>query len=383
MNFSHSKNYRVRNLLKQVKPKPLGTWSLLLLLIQIKKALYKANWKAPANFSNRMKNRALAPEMEHTGPDPIRQKHYNTNKSLSVEPIINMDGITSGSSPNDPSGAVGKSHYVQMVNSTEIAVYEKTGNLVISFAANVIWSSIGFSSAGDPIVLYDQEHDKWILTEFANQGNNLLFAVSNGSDPTDVWTTYSFSTPNFPDYPKYGIWDDVITVTTNESGISNAILYVLDKEALVALEDEVDFQRLVVEGPPTVESGFFTATPVNWFGDNKPDASTKPTYIFLNDASWGAVPEDEITIVDVDVDFSDEDNTAINVSGVVVSPYDSYPCSAGGIGFACMPQPNGTGLDGLPDIIMQRAIYRNFGSHESMVFNFITDVTDGEKFIRN
>lgn len=351
---------------------PVGTSNI------VKKDLYKPNWKAPANFSNRMKNRALAPEMEHSGPDPIRQKHYNSNKSLTVDPIVNIDGITSGSSPNDPSGDIGKSHYVQMVNVTDIAVYDKTGNLVITFAANVIWSSIGFSSAGDPIVLYDQEHDKWILTEFANQGNNLLFAVSEGSDPSGVWTTYNFSTPNFPDYPKYAIWDDVITITTNESGISNAILYILDKEALVALEDEVDFQRLVVQGPPTVESGFFTATPLNWLGDTKPNEATKPTYIFLNDSSWGAVAEDELTIVDVEVDFDDENNTAINVTGVVLSPYDSYPCSVPGFGFSCIPQPNGNGLDGLPDIIMQRAIYRNFGSYESMVFNFITDVTDGD-----
>ena len=63
---------------------------------------------------------------------------------------------------------------------------------------------------------------------------------------------------------------------------------------------------------------------------------------------------------------------------IPVSPYDSFPCSvaAQGFGFDCIPQASSIrGVDGLPEIITFQPHYRNFGSHESMVFSFVTDVT--------
>ena len=41
------------------------------------------------------------------------------------------------------------------------------------------------------------------------------------------------------------------------------------------------------------------------------------------------------------------------------------------------PQLNGNGVDAIPEVIMNQIHYRNYGSHESMLMNFITDVTDG------
>ena len=247
----------------------------------------------------------------------------------------------------------------------------------MSFTANTLWQEIGFSSAGDPIILYDQVEDRWIITEFP-PGNQLLVAVSENSDPLGSYDVYNFQTPNFPDYPKYGIWKDVITVTTNEQGGGNLTTYMINKTELYKGEETVSIQRVNLPGNTNTESGFFVATPVDWMGQTAPKTN-QPIFLNLDDSSWGGVPDDQIRLTTFTIDWVDPSNTTFESIGIVTSPFDSNPCSVGGFGFSCMPQAgNGGGLDGIPEVIMNHAVYRNFNTHESIVMNFITDVTDGE-----
>lgn len=342
-----------------------------------KKAQWKKDFKAPRNFDGRGGSLVVKPELEHQGVDKRRQMSY-PKKSLLAEATVkvNVEGNTANS-PNDPTGDVGKDHYVHAVNSTLIGIYDKEGVELVSFSANTLWSSIGFSSAGDPIVLYDQEVDRWIITEFPS-GNQLLVAVSEDSDPMGSYNAYNFQTPSFPDYPKYGIWRDAITVTTNEGGPGTLHAYVINKQELYASKSEVNIQRVDLPGNTNTEAGFFVATPVDWTGQNVPK-DNKPIFLALNDSSWGDVPEDEISLFTLDVDWQEPLNTTFEKSSIVTAPFDGNPCSVPGFGFSCVPQGGTTlGLDGIPEVIMNQAVYRNFLSHESLVFNFITDVTDGD-----
>ena len=86
---------------------------------------------------------------------------------------------------------------------------------------------------GDPIVLYDQLANRWLVTEFAPPGQNTLCAyVSQTADPTDnLWYEYQFSTPNFPDYPKYAVSNDAYFVTTNEG--PGPAVYALDRTSML------------------------------------------------------------------------------------------------------------------------------------------------------
>ncbi len=341
-----------------------------------KKQLAKKNKKEPKDFVGRGRNTIVRPELEHQGPDAVRQTSFDANLATPVEPLLNFEGLSTGSAPNDPSGDIGRDHYVQAVNATTIGVYDKEGNLLDAFNANTLWGELNLSSAGDPIILYDQSRDKWLITEFP-PNNNLLVAVSHTSDPLGEWDVYNFSTPSFPDYPKYGVWNNVISVTTNEGGPGSLPCYLIDKEALMTGAASVPIQRIILPGNNNTEAGFFVATPLDWTGFNEPVDG--PTFLVLNDSSWGQVDEDQVEIYSVDVDFDTPSNTSFDVTSVVLSPYDGYPCSAGGAGFfPCVPQQGGGGLDAIPEVIMNQAHYRNFGSHESMVFNFITDVTDGD-----
>lgn len=340
-----------------------------------KKDKWKQNYKKPKNFIGRGTSLVVKPELEHQGIDPIRQSTFDPNLKTESTLKVNIDGLTSGS-PNDPTGDIGNEYYVHAINATTITVYDKSGNEIESFAANTLWQSLGFSSAGDPIVLYDQEEDRWIITEFPT-GDFLLIAISETNDPLGAYDIYNFQTPSFPDYPKYSIWADEITVTTNEGSSGTLHAYVINKFQLYNAKDFVDIQRIGLPGNNNTEAGFYVATPVDWVGQNKPKTNN-PIFLALDDSSWGNAEEDRINLFEIDVDWPNPENTNFIQSSIITTPFDGNPCSVPGFGFSCVPQPNSSpGLDAIPEIIMNQAVYRNFLSHESMVFNFITDVTDG------
>lgn len=336
----------------------------------------KESKNLPPNFFGRENSKVTRPDLEHQGVDPLRVLKSSSSNKEGLTPTLNIDGVGVGS-PNDPSGAIGQNHYVQAVNATTIGVFLKDGTLVETFRGNVFWGNFEQRSAGDPIILYDTEYHQWIITEFAPSSTALLLvAISEDSDPLGTYSLYAFATPTFPDYPKYGIWENSVVVTTNEQGPGNLHQYFIDRHALMAGETDVNIQRVAVNGNST-EAGFFVTTPVHWSSGPKPKDS-KPLVVKLNDSSWGEVDEDIIEVISFDIDFDNPDNTTVVELAIPVTPYDGNPCSESGDGFECVPQNGGGGLDAVPEVIMNVPQYRNYGTHEAFVLSFVTDVTDGE-----
>lgn len=328
--------------------------------------------KRPDNFKGRQGSNAIFPEKEFNGPDPLRQFGGGT---VAIEPLINIDGVGDFGSPHDPTGEVGENHFLQAVNVTDVGVFSKEGDFIAEFAMQSLWGGLGANGAGDPIILYDETINRWLVTEFAFPAN-LLVAISETSDPLGSYDAYNFNTPQFPDYPKYAIWPDAYLLTTNENGGGTHVQYFIDRQAMINGETDVTIQRITVTGNNNSESGFFVSTPVDWDGTTLPN--TNPTVLSLDDSSWGATANDAIRIISFDVDFANSANTTVTEISVQTTPYDSYPCSATGFGFQCVPQLGGGGLDAIPEVIMNVPKYRNFGDHESMVCCFVTDVTDGD-----
>ncbi|MEP1032801.1 CARDB domain-containing protein [Ekhidna sp.] len=335
---------------------------------------------APNNFTGRNGSNAIRPDLEHQGIDPIRQRHNVPNgRVASITPAINIDGLASSfGSPNDPSGDVGLNYFVQAINATDIAVYDKSdGTLIDQFAANTLWTSINESSAGDPIILFDHEYNRWIITEFTSPSGsaNLLFAISETSDPLGSYNVYAFSPPSFPDYPKWAIWNDTYMVTTNEGGPGALHQYFFDRAAFIAGESQVQAQRVEITGNTGTEAGFYVSTPVSWIGDVAP-ADANPIAIKINDSSWGEIANDAVEVFIFDVDF--ENGTTVTKTTIVTTPFDGYPCdNTDPQDFSCLSQPGTQGIDGIPEVIMNLPHYRNFETHESIVLSFITDVDDG------
>ncbi|MBK8622528.1 MAG: SprB repeat-containing protein [Saprospiraceae bacterium] len=338
------------------------------------KSIRKINKKRPDNFKGREYRNILSPEKEHQGPDPIRQHEPGTVQN---DPIINIDGIFSVfGSPHDPTGDVGTTHYVQAINATEIGVFDLTGTLLEKFASNILWTEFGRSGAGDPIILYDETENRWMITEFDDPAL-VLIAISDNEDPLGSYTAYEFATPTFPDYPKYAIWPNSIVFTTNEEGPGVLHNYFIQKDSLYAGADEVIMQRIEITGSENTEAGFFVTTPVDFAGKIMP-ADTRPMVMRLNDSSWGEVSEDMLELYLFNINWENQNATSITQVSLVTTPYDGYPCSSEGVGFACVPQLNGNGLDAIPEVIMNVPMFRSFGTYESLVLSFVTDVTNGE-----
>ncbi len=331
------------------------------------------------NFSNYEPGASDEPGALPIGPDKVWQKSIVNTKSAGdlIEPSVNRDGLTSFAIPADPTGDTGADHYLQAVNATSIGVYDKDGTYLSQFSGNSLWTSLGFSSAGDPIILYDQEYEKWIITEFVSPdiSNVLLVAVSHSSDPYDNYDVYEFGTAQFPDYPKYSIWNNAIVVTTNEFVPANTLpCYFMDRAALMNGADEVQIQKLLVDHFPTAP-GIQVGTPVDWTGQNPPKED-KPIVLSLSDDGWGGNLTDRVIVSTFEIDFDNQNNSGYTQVEISPSPFDTDPCSAAPDGFACIPQPGGvTGMNAMVSVIMNQVHYRNFDTHESIVLNFVVDAT--------
>ncbi len=339
-----------------------------------KKAALKKDKLIPNFVGRGRKNAPVNPNALPRFGDPVRQSVINSNRSIPIQPLVNIDGMdqaVGGATPPDPCGEVGNDYFIQMVNATYYQVFDKQGNTVTApIAMNTIWSSLGFSSAGDPIILFDSDADRWIMTEFPS-GNQLLVAVSETSDPLGSWYAYNFATPNFPDYPKYTIWPDAICVTTNEGG--GLPSYFIDRQALLNNNPVVNIQRINMPNIPG-GPGFFVTTPVDWTGSAAPAAtSTHPMILRLHNDAWGGTTQDQVDMFTVALDWANPSNTVVTETNIPLAAFDTDACAAPGGGFACIPQLGGSGIDGLPDVIMHQAHYRNFGTYEAIVFNFLVN----------
>ena len=120
-----------------------------------------------------------------------------------------------GSYPPDPSGAIGTNYYVQSVNATPFKVFNKTTGAQVG-TVKQIGSLFGLTSNdGDPIVLYDKYADRWFLSQFGLSGNKIYIAISTTNDPTGTYYCYTFTSPAFPDYLKFSIWQDGYYMCSN------------------------------------------------------------------------------------------------------------------------------------------------------------------------
>jgi Immune inhibitor A-like, MAM domain len=303
-------------------------------------------------------------------------------------PIISFNGQGNnfGGAPPDPNGDVGPDHFVAMANLS-FAIYDKSGTLLYGPAANnTLWTGFGgdceTENAGDPVVLYDQLADRWMLTQFTAPPAGPYYncvAISQTGDPTGSYYRYAFTTgANFPDYPKYGIWPDAYYIATREfAGITGPFVgigaYALDRAQMLA-------------GNPTPQVISFLATPGgagmanigdgllpgDLDGSELPPGGTPEFFVgSMDDGGPYGAPQDALTIWEFHTDFAVPGNSTFTLAHTVpVAPFDSiFPCGAGR---DCIPQPGtSTKLDILSyrQRPLHRLAYRKFPDHESMVTN--------------
>ena len=241
---------------------------------------------------------------------------------------------------------------------------------------NAIWFEFGggceLRNDGDPIVNYDKQAKRWVLSQFTSASPYLeCVAVSATDDATGVYYRYAFPMgPNFADYPHMGVWPDGYYFSFNMFKGGNTLLggrvCAFDRTAMLtgstATQECFDNANL------------FGAVPSDWDGVSAPPAGSRNYFV-----TYGT---NLLNIWSLHADFTNPANA--NLNGPIALPVDSFTPACKEVepgpiknGDAedepgCVPQAGVTKkLDELSDRMMYRAAYRNFGDHEALVATHI------------
>lgn len=336
------------------------------------------------NFSGR-----LIPDVQTPGGrDPLLDRQAAgpaPSDPQFLAPVVNIDGQGySGVNPPDTVGDVGPDHYVQLINAgggAVVRVYDKAGAaLGGQWALDSLGTGNCASGLGDPIVLWDDLAGRWLLSEFSSSGNRLCVYISQTADPiTTSWYAYNFAAPSFPDYPKYAVWPNAYIVTTNEA---NSTTYALNRQAMLS-GAAASFQRFTA--PDLSGFGFQAMTPADFDGWIAPPAGAPGIVMRHRDTEVHGVgscvvtaAQDCLELWELRIDWATPSNSTFTQAvNIPVANFDSDLCGLTSfycIGMPGVPTGSSSSLDPLREVIMNRLQYRNFGTHEALVGNLVTDV---------
>lgn len=309
------------------------------------------------------------------GADPVWQKEMPAEREI-MAPIVNFNGQDSPYYPPDCNGTVGPNHYMQTINCV-YSIYNKSGALVAGPTnMNLLFSGVTGSSYndGDPVVLYDEQADRWLAVEFSITGSNdyMLVAVSTTNDPTGTWHKYSFDVADTPDYEKFGIWQDGYYMGTNNSTGND--IYVFERSKMLVGQTA---QGIGFDNPwrPTTQDGFMCVPPLDNDGPFAPEGESGLFITINDDAIAGG--SDQLWIYELDVDWTTPANsTFTRTQQINVASFDS---NFGADWYNIRQQGTSQELDAIPQIIMNPPQYRNFGSYETIVCCHTVDVSNNDR----
>src|SRR5882762_73931 len=272
-----------------------------------------------------------------------------------------------GYAPPDPNLAVGPNHIVQMVN-VQIAVYSKSGTIFAGYPKPIgsIFSALGGSCTGqfgDPIVQYDKAADRWLISQLGSFSApySECIAVSQTNDPTGAYNLYAYSFgTNLNDYPKIGVWP----TSTNSAYMATYNLFANGGPFVGAALCAYD-RSAMLSGAASPASVCATIANDGGYLPSDLDGSTLPpagsSGVFLTFETLSSLRYYRLS-----PNFANPGSSTLSAPTDIAVASFSEACGGG----TCIPQA-GTSqlLDSLGDRPMYRLAYRNFGDHDSLVFN--------------
>ena len=264
--------------------------------------------------------------------------------------------------PPDPVGDVGPNHYVEMVNLA-FAVYDKQGNLLLGpVDTGALWAGFPIQDctdpSGDPIVVYDQFADRWLLSQFTTRGTRSTTIASRSLRrlirPGLTTATHSsrrkiLTFPGrtyFPDYPKYSVWNTSYIMTTRDFGDGGGYgisVYALEKNKMVNGEANVGVVQFFLDSDIVpLELLGDGLLPADIDGNKKPlDHSPVPIFGTQDDDYPYGATFDALNIYEMYVKWNSGVKGPVAwlnlVQQIPVAEFDSaFPC---GPSRGCIPQP--------------------------------------------
>lgn len=317
------------------------------------------------------------PNNHKDSPDPVVQgaNSLMAFAGLNVpSPILNFDGIAfpgvvCNCAPPDTNGEVGATQYVQMVNEGYQVFNKTTGASVLGPSAiTTLWSGFGGvcqnNGSGDPVVMYDQIANRWVITQFAGTSvpTDECIAVSTSSDATGSYNRYAFHLgSNFFDYPHLSVWPDAYYMSMNVfNAAGTAFLgpqpFAFDRAKMLA-GLPATFITTGVTGGASEDSYL----PSDLDGSILPPAGAPASFVEF--PGTGAY-----RVFHFHVDFATPANSTFTLFSSPAAAGFTTLCATTR---SCVPQAGTTNkLDGIGDRLMFRLAYRNFGDHEALVGNF-------------
>jgi hypothetical protein len=309
-------------------------------------------------------------------------------QGIDFEGLGNIDGVL----PPDANLAAGPNHIVQMVNM-HFEIWDKAGNLLLGPTPTTqLWSALGGpcknENDGDGLAIYDQLADRWLMTQFAmpncqssscNGPFYQCIAVSQTNDPRGAWYGYAFdiTAHGMNDYPKFSVWPDAYYMSDNQfssdstsdsgSGYLGVGAYAFDRNSMLQGKPAT----YVYFDLNNYDPNLFSMLPSGFDGppSTLPPPGTPNYFVGLGYSQTTGNPISRLEIWKFHVDWNNTANsTFTSLTPLPTASFDASICGYGQEN--CITQP-GTiqGLDAIPDRLMYRLQYRNFGSYQAMVTN--------------
>ncbi|HSP62951.1 MAG TPA: hypothetical protein VLQ90_08225, partial [Pyrinomonadaceae bacterium] len=289
-------------------------------------------------------------------------------------PVLNFDGIAfpgvaCNCAPPDTNGEVGLTQYVQIVNEG-FQVFNKTtgASMLGPSGITTLWSGFGGvcqnNGSGDPVVLYDQIANRWIISQFAGVSvpTDECIAVSTTSDATGSFNRYDFHLgSNFFDYPHLSVWPDAYYMSMNVFNSSGTAFlgpqpFAFDRAKMLA-----GLPATFITTGVTGGSNEDVYLPSDLDGSIPPPAGAPASFVEF--PSTGAY-----RVFHFHVDFATPANSTFTLFSSPAAAGFSLLCATTR---SCVPQLGTTNrVDGIGDRLMFRLAYRNFGDHEALVGNY-------------
>ncbi len=307
--------------------------------------------------------------------------------SFTTGAFFQGQGFTGAVPPDDNlsvGGPSGSTQIVQVVN-TSYAIYSTTGAEVLtgSDLGLAIFSSLPATAncnanadGGDPIVLWDQFDNRWLISQLAYNSNftqnDFCLAISSTADATGTYDVYDIPFGNsLPDYPKLGVWGDGIYFSANMFHLKvNQITGATSSTFLGA--QACSFPRPNWTTPPSTISftcsgsgntGVYNILPADIDGTATEPGGSDYYLQFVNNLS--STSGNQLTL------YQFQSGKLAALGNLSVGTF--HDACGGGV---CVPQLGTTQqLDSLGDRLMYRLSYRNYGTSQAMVVNHSVQVS--------